>query len=446
MASYFFYSYSTGFLVIILIFSTLLDFYCGKAIYHATSRTSKKFYLTLSIIVNLGLLGIFKYLDFSIQNINYFASLFGFNLNFPLLHIILPIGISFYTFQTMSYGIDIYFKKMKPTDSLLKFGMYVTFFPQLVAGPIVRAKDFIPQLTNKVKIIPENFKNGLTLVGWGLVKKIVFADNIAVLANALFLDPTQYTGSIPAFLGALAFGIQIYCDFSGYSDIAIGIARILGFELKLNFDQPYFARNISEFWAKWHISLSTWLKDYLYIPLGGNRKGKFRTYVNLTITMILGGLWHGAAWNFLFWGLYQGMLLCLHKFFKSIGATNLLNIFGRFEKYLSLLLTQYFVFLGWLIFRVSNVDNLKYVVKQYLIFDFSNGLTVLLQLLQSYEIPLFFLLLFLIVQTYAYLNGKLIENIAEKDLFYWGIYLFFICMALYFLSPAETAPFIYFQF
>ncbi|MFC1690828.1 MBOAT family O-acyltransferase [Nanoarchaeota archaeon] len=446
IGSYFFYYYSSGFLVVLLLFSTFLDFYCGKAIYSTINKSKRKLYLSFSLIGNLGLLAFFKYTNFSIETINYLSTLFGSPTDIQLLNIILPIGISFYTFQTMSYTLDIYWKKMRPTDSILKFGLYVAFFPQLVAGPIVRAADFIPQLTTKVKIHAENFKAGLTLIGWGLVKKVVFADNIAVFVDSFFSDPTKYSGSLPVFIAALAFGIQIYCDFSGYSDIAIGIARVLGYKLKLNFDKPYFTTNFTQFWRRWHMSLSSWLKDYLYIPLGGNRKGKTRTYINLMATMVLGGLWHGAAWNFLFWGFYQGVLLCIHKISSSLGITKIFEFFGKYKKYVLLILTQYFVFMGWLMFRVSNVRDLTYLVYEYLTFDFSNFFFTFKELINNFHIPLFFLLVFVIIHIYTFFNRNFVENMAKKDLFYWGLYLFVVMMSLYFLRPATSIQFIYFQF
>ncbi|MCK5321881.1 MAG: MBOAT family protein [Candidatus Aenigmarchaeota archaeon] len=446
IASYFFYWYSSELLISLLIFSTLLDFNCGKAIYKTKDQKKRKFYLIVSLIGNLGLLGIFKYTDFSISALNYFSSSLGYELGLPLLNIVLPIGISFYTFQTLSYTLDIYLKKMKPTNSILEFGLYVAFFPQLVAGPIVRACDFIPQLRKNIRILPDNLKAGLTLVMWGLVKKIIFADNIAIFVNGYFADPTLYPGSIPAMIATLGFGIQIYCDFSGYSDIAIGVAKILGFNLRLNFDKPYFATNISMFWKKWHISLSSWLQDYLYIPLGGNRKGKTRTHVNLMITMILGGLWHGAAWNFLFWGIYQGTLLLIHKMLIDLKLTRTINIFKGYKKYVALFLTQYFVFMGWILFRVSNIDDLKFVVIKYITFDFSSGLAQISNLIQLHEIPLIFLATFLLIHIYTFFNRDFIDKIAKTDLFNWGLYLFIMCLALYFLSPLETVEFIYFQF
>ncbi len=471
LASIFFYAYSSGRLVVLIIFSLLFNFYLSLAMHNSENPKRKKFYLILCIIGNLGLLGFFKYTNFSIQVLNYFSSLFSFDFNLPLLNIILPIGISFYTFEAICYVVDIYRGHIKPADSLRDFALYISFFPKLVAGPIIRAADFLPQLKNKISITAENFKIGLTIIAWGLVKKVIFADNIAVFANAFFADPTKYPGSIPVFLGALAFGVQIYCDFSGYSDIAIGIAKLFGFNLLPNFDKPYFTTNFSDFWRKWHISLSSWLRDYLYIPLGGNRKGKARTYVNLMITMILGGLWHGAAWNFLLWGFYQGVLLAIHKFYSGIkerikiklGKSRLppessgnkpaaesikTSLFSAntFNKIIALLFTQYLVFLGWLLFRVSDTNNLAYVIKKYLSFDFSGALPVLKSLLQSYEIPLLFLFLFWAIHIYSYFSKNLIEKISKADLFYWGLYLFIVISGLYFLSPSESVQFIYFQF
>lgn len=446
IASYFFYWYSSDILVLLIVFSTLLDFNIGKLIYKTKIQSKRRLLLAISLIGNLGLLGIFKYTNFSIQTINYIASLLGHAVNLPLFNIILPIGISFYTFQTLSYTLDIYFKKLKPEESLAKFGLYVAFFPQLVAGPIVRAADFLPQLKKKVKITPENFKSGLTLIAWGLVKKIIFADNIAVFVNAFFDDPMKYHGSIPVFIVALAFGIQIYCDFSGYSDIAIGIARVFGFRLKLNFNKPYFATNFTTFWRKWHISLSSWLKDYLYIPLGGNRKGKSRTYINLMITMVLGGLWHGAAWNFLVWGTYHGILLAVHKLSLSLKLDRIFNVFKSYKKYITLLLTQYFIFLGWLIFRARDSSYLAHAIKKYLSFDIFSSFSSTISLIKTYEIPLIFLGLFLAIHIYTFFKGDIIERIAKKDLFYWTLYLFIACLSLYFLSPSETIQFIYFQF
>ena len=300
IASYYFYFSSSGFLLFLIIYSSLLDFYCGKEIYEASGQERKKFFLILSLVGNLGMLCLFKYADFLIYHFNYLSEFFGFS-PLPFFYLALPVGISFYTFQTLSYTIDIYRGELKPTNSFGQFALYVAFFPQLVAGPIVRAADFLPQLNKKISVTYKNFKFGLTLIGFGMTKKVVFADNIATFVNSIFSDPTKY-GSLIIILATIGFGVQIYCDFSAYTDIAVGSAKILGFHFKKNFNKPYFARNPSDFWKRWHISLSSWLKDYLYIPLGGNRKGKARMYVNLMITMVLGGLWHGASLNFVIWG------------------------------------------------------------------------------------------------------------------------------------------------
>ena len=409
------------------------------------SRIRKR-YLIASLLINLGILGFFKYANFITHSFQSLTSFFGLNVSVPVLDIILPIGISFYTFQTLSYTIDVYRKKLEPASSLRDFALFVSFFPQLVAGPIVRAADFLPQLKNKIIILPENIKAGLTLVAWGLVKKMVFADNIAIFANGLFTDPAQYPGSLPIWLGALAFGIQIYCDFSGYSDIAIGLARIFGFTLQLNFDKPYFAKNITEFWKRWHISLSSWLRDYLYIPLGGNRKGKARTYINLMVTMILGGLWHGASWNFVLWGFYQGSLLSIHRLFEKSGITRIIDLFGRAKKYISVILTQYFVFLGWLLFRLYDSSGIGYAVVKYLSFDFTGAGSIFSELISKYELSFIFLFLFILIHIYLFFNKKFLEKIAEKENFYWGLYIFVVCLSLYFFSAPEGAQFIYFRF
>ncbi len=423
-----------------------MDYNIGKAIYNTKTDKMRKRFFILSLVCNLGILFIFKYTNFFIESFNYFAKALHGSIFIPALNIILPIGISFYTFCSLSYTIDIYKRELKPCDSLLQYSLFITFFPHLVAGPILRASNFLPQIRNRIQILPENIKTGLTEIGWGLVKKVIFADNIAILANAYFLNPQIYQSSIPVFVGALAFGIQIYCDFSGYSGIAIGVARVMGVKLPINFDRPYFAKNIAEFWRKWHISLSSFLKDYLYIPLGGNKKGKIRTYINLMITMILGGLWHGAAWNFLFWGFYQGLILSVHRIAEVLRITKLFDYLKGFGKYLSIIITQFFVFFGWLLFRVSNVNDLFFLIKKYLIFDFSNGAVEFTKMFDQFSIPIIFMGLFLILHIYSYFNQDLIERIAKSDLFYWILNLLMICLGLFFLAPAHSVQFIYFQF
>jgi alginate O-acetyltransferase complex protein AlgI len=272
----------------------------------------RKLWLAASLVSNLGLLAVFKYFGFFTESFIAAAESIGFRVNAPMMEIVLPIGISFYTFQTLSYTIDIWRGQMHPTRRLVDFAAYVAFFPQLVAGPIERARALLPQFETRRRWNAEKARDGTLLFLWGLYKKTVIADNLAPIVNAAFAAPAE---SSPAFmlLGVLGFAAQIYCDFSGYSDMARGLARMLGFELMVNFNLPYFSRTPSEFWRRWHISLSSWLRDYLYVPLGGNRGGAIRTYRNLFLTMLLGGLWHGAAWTFIVWGAFHGAILAFYR-------------------------------------------------------------------------------------------------------------------------------------
>jgi len=317
----------------------------------------RKLFLLFSIGGNLVILGFFKYFNFFIDNIE--VILRGFNLNPAIFHldIILPVGISFYTFQTMSYTIDIYRGKLEPTHKFTDFALFVTFFPHLVAGPIMKAHDLLPQLVNKRQITLDQTVRGLHLILYGFFKKVVMADGVARTANEVF-GAAAHLSWMDAVVGTLCFAIQIYGDFSGYSDIARGTANLMGVDLMRNFHFPYFAKNPSDFWNRWHISLSTWLKEYLYFPLGGNRRGALMTYRNLMLTMLLGGIWHGAAWNFVLWGLYHGLLLCLHrvkeafwtlKKFSSNSLVKAANIAFFF------CLTCY----GWILFRAHSIDQIK---------------------------------------------------------------------------------------
>jgi alginate O-acetyltransferase complex protein AlgI len=350
-SSYYFYSaWDWRFLSLILI-STFVDYIAGIQIHNRTDEHSRRLFLALSVATNLGLLGFFKYFNFFAENLQAFLTSMGLDFASSRLDIILPVGISFYTFQTMSYTIDIYRRKLEPTHNFLDFALFVAFFPQLVAGPIERARRLLPQITNKRTIEPEQFRLGVWLIFWGLYKKVVIADNMAIIVEQVFLNSTSAT-FLSCYLSIVAFAVQIYCDFSGYSDIARGCAKVLGFELMLNFNLPYFAKNPSEFWRRWHISLSTWLRDYLYISLGGNRKGEIRTYLNLFLTMLLGGLWHGAAWNFIWWGIYHGALLMGHRLLTR--SKELVDIRSSLWIQLSKTLVMFqFTLFGWLLFRAN---------------------------------------------------------------------------------------------
>jgi alginate O-acetyltransferase complex protein AlgI len=347
IASYFFYAWWDYRFVALLLTSSLVDFFVGQGLGRTKNTARRKCLLGLSLLVNLGALFFFKYVGFFQESLQVLLESFGFQSDWRTLQWVLPVGISFYTFQSLGYTIDVFRGKNKPSDRLLDFLAYVSFFPQLVAGPIERASNLLPQFQSKLRIDRGALEIGLWLVTWGLFKKVVIADNLAPLVDLAF-GHSAATAPV-LLLGTLAFGFQIYCDFSGYTDIARGVARWLGFRLMINFNLPYVALNLADFWRRWHISLSTWLRDYLYIPLGGNRRGVGRTYLNLGLVMLLGGLWHGASMNFVLWGLWHGMGLSLHRAFAG---------HVRISKFVSWGLTMVFVFFGWFLFRVTSVEHL----------------------------------------------------------------------------------------
>ena len=375
VASYYFYgSWDYRFLSLIVI-STLVDFTCGllldvKAVSEQPiERTRRdKWIVCASVTTNLCILGFFKYFDFFASGASDLLNAFGMSAHPATLKIILPVGISFYTFQTMSYTIDLYRRRVTTERNLLTFAVYVSFFPQLVAGPIERAARFLPQIRSPERMTWVRLWTGMFLMAWGMFKKVVIADQIAVVADNVFAAE-QLTG-LDVLLGLYAFAVQIYCDFSGYTDIARGAARCMGYDLMQNFDLPYFATNPADFWRRWHISLSTWLRDYLYIPLGGNRKGKARTYVNLMVTMLLGGLWHGTAWNFVAWGAYQGGLLCIHRAMRS-SLERWVSIRTKAGEHAWSWVRQFLFFhcvcYGWLLFRAESFSQIVDMTKALLL-------------------------------------------------------------------------------
>jgi alginate O-acetyltransferase complex protein AlgI len=344
IASYGFYAAWSPPLVVLIWISTLTDFIIARRLNSVSSDLTRRILLTLSLAVNLGLLAYFKYADFLLHNFQTLAAMVGIVYSPPALDIILPIGISFYTFQTLSYTIDVYRRRLTPTASLLDFSLFVTFFPQLVAGPIVRAGDFLPQCETRKRLGFNTLTWGFGLIAWGLFQKIVLADKIfAPLVDSFFAEPMKHAG-LEAWLAVTSFSMQIYCDFAGYSLCAVGAAVALGFSLPDNFNAPYAAAGFSDFWRRWHMTLSLWLRDYLYISLGGNRKGRILTVRNLFVTMLLGGLWHGASWNFAFWGSLHGLFL---------GVENGLRQLTRFKPSRSLLIAGTFVVVTvtWIPFR-----------------------------------------------------------------------------------------------
>jgi alginate O-acetyltransferase complex protein AlgI len=353
--SYIFYgAWDWRFLSLIVV-STLLDYVVGVQLGLRTSPGARKAWLMASVVGNLGLLGAFKYFNFFAESLVELGNLFGMSLSHTTLQIVLPAGISFYTFQTMSYSLDIYYGKLRSAHTLLDVSLFVAFFPQLVAGPIIRASDFLPQLESARRFPSDRAREYLMRFLVGFFKKACIADNLALFVDAFFRDPSAYgPGSV-----------QIYCDFSGYSDMAVALAGLLGYDLMENFRAPYFAASITDFWRRWHISLSSWLKDYLYVPLGGNRGSKLFTYRNLLITMLLGGLWHGAAWNFVIWGGLHGLALIAHKEWRRVAAGRpALELAGRLA---GLPLTFYWVCITWIFFRTGSLDQALTVLRGFVL-------------------------------------------------------------------------------
>lgn len=455
LMSLFFYYKSGGLFLLLLIMVTLIDFTCGLLISNSKSRFSRRLFLLFSILSNLGILAWFKYTGFFVETINdmlgthyavydFLAAFSNASMgtSFDVTSIVLPVGISFFTFQSLSYTIDVYRRKMDPVKNVIDFGFYVSFFPQLVAGPIVRASEFIPQLYSEFRLNKREFSHALFLISKGLIKKIIISDFIATnFIDRVFDAPSIYSG-FENLMAVYGYGLQIYCDFSGYTDIAIGLGLILGFRLPINFNSPYKAANITDFWKRWHISLSRWLKDYLYIPLGGNRKGKFRTNINLLITMLLGGLWHGASVRFIIWGFLHGMGLIFNRIWNSVFGGRING--GKFGRFVSILITFNFVSFCWIFFRASDMESVKIMLSQILE-NFSPG--SYMTVLPAYSSA------FLLIAV-GYIIHFLPESIKES---YRGFFiriplvaqlLVIMCIAvlLFQMRTTDVMPFIYFRF
>ena len=366
VASYVFYGWWDWRFLLLIVISSAVDYVVGQQLIKAQSNAQRKWLLGVSLLVNLGFLCYFKYANFFIETFIDGFRLFGMQLESTTLNIILPVGISFYTFQTLSYTIDIYNKKLQPTKDALAFFSFVAFFPQLVAGPIERAAHLLPQFHKTYTFNYNRVRSGLLLMAFGLFKKMVIADRAAIYANEVFNSPEAYNG-VPYLIGIFLFAFQIYCDFSGYSDIAIGAARTMGFDLMKNFDSPYFSRSLTEFWRRWHISLSTWFRDYVYIPLGGSKKGRFRTYANLFIVFVVSGLWHGAAITFVVWGANHGIVLMVEKALYSAKQPLYKKSYLITQNWLARLLSAIMIFsivcLAWIFFRANSMGDAILILK-----------------------------------------------------------------------------------
>lgn len=361
VASYTFYGFWDWRFLGLLLLSTVVDYVLAQLIEAEPRSARRKRLLTISMVVSLTILGFFKYFNFFADSLAGLLQAMGFPVEAAHLNVILPWGISFYTFQTMNYTIDVYRGHLKASRNFGEFAVFVSFFPHLVAGPIMRASVLLPQVQQRRVITRERLRDGAWLFFWGLFKKVVIADNLAAVVDAQFAPGAAHNlGTV--LLGVYAFAYQIYCDFSGYSDMARGMSKWMGFELMVNFNHPYFAVNPSDFWRRWHISLSTWLRDYLYIPLGGSRKSPIRTYVNLTITMLLGGLWHGANWTFVIWGAFHGLFLAVHR--KVAGPERQAAALPPWKRILFMVGMFHAVCVGWLLFRAQNWSDVVSMVSQ----------------------------------------------------------------------------------
>ena len=451
--SLFFYYKCSGFYFLLLLLSTLVDYGCGMGIYVAKEKWEKKLYLMLSIVSNVGLLAFFKYSYFFIDTVN---SLLGtelqavnllaafangtFGASFDIHDIILPVGISFYTFQTLSYSIDVYRDKIKPCGNIFDFAFFVSFFPQLVAGPIVRASEFLPQIKRPYYLSSSGFGSAVFLIMGGLIKKVVISDYISInFVDRVFETPEMYSGFMN-LMAVYGYSIQIYCDFSGYSDIAIGLAALLGFKLPINFNSPYKSQNITEFWRRWHISLSTWLRDYLYISLGGNRKSKIRTYFNLFITMLIGGLWHGAALKFIIWGALHGVALMAHKAWLKYARVDL----GKFGKYIGVLVTFHFVAFCWMYFRAADMATVGQMLSNiFTDFDLAG---VASRVAAYWRVFAFMLTGYVVHLLPSNLKNRVQWWFTEAPMYVKVLIFVVVVFGIYQATSADIQPFIYFQF
>ncbi|MCB9201613.1 MAG: MBOAT family protein [Flavobacteriales bacterium] len=440
LASYVFYGWWDWRFLTLIFFSTILDFTIGKLLKNEQKETRRKLYLWISIIINLGFLGFFKYFNFFIDNFKTAFSFFGQDINIGLLNILLPVGISFYTFQTLSYSIDVYKRKLEPTDDFIAFSAFVSFFPQLVAGPIERATHLLPQFYKKREFNNKLAIEGFNQIIWGLFKKIVIADGAAQYANEIFNNYDNYS-SVSLIIGAIYFAFQIYGDFSGYSDIAIGVSKLFGFDLMKNFDLPYFSRDIAEFWRRWHISLNTWFRDYLYIPLGGSRGSNYKVIRNVIIIFIVSGFWHGANWTFIVWGglnaLYFIPLLLLKNNRNNMDIVAKDTLLPSLKELFQIIMTFSLVCFSWIFFRAENVEKAIEYIKKIIQLKFKIDYLGLER--YSFEfLPAIFLLILI-----EWFSRKKEFPLKDNNIILTSFVI--ICIVL-FGSFSNLNSFIYFQF
>ncbi|WP_340202348.1 MBOAT family O-acyltransferase [Ascidiimonas sp. W6] len=442
VASYIFYGWWDWRFLSLIIFSTIIDYTIGIFLLRSKKQLKRKLLLYTSVIVNLGFLGFFKYYNFFVESFTNAFTAFGYAIQPNTLDIILPVGISFYTFQTLSYTIDVYREKLTPTKNFVAFAAFVSFFPQLVAGPIERATHLLPQFYSKRNFDLKKAKDGLRQMLWGLFKKVVIADNCAKYANIIFNNSSEYTAST-LVMGAFFFAFQIYGDFSGYSDIAIGVSRLFGFDLKRNFAFPYFSRDIAEFWRRWHISLSTWFRDYLYIPLGGSRGGLRMKVRNTMIIFLVSGFWHGANWTFIIWGalnaIYFLPLLLLNRNRVNTDLVAEGKWLPNLKELFQMLTTFFLTLFAWIFFRANNISH----AFEYLSGIWSKSILTIPEIFPSYLIYL--IIVFVIVEWLGRHGQYAIEELVKFGKGWrWAFY--FSVIVLLFAYAGEEQAFIYFQF
>lgn len=437
VASIYFYSWGGPKFVFVILGTTFLDFLLVNAMQNQKTQKAKRAYLVFSLCLNLGLLFYFKYCNFFIENIN---ALFGTELSW--VKVALPIGISFYTFESLTYVVDVYRGVHKPLKNVWHYQTYILLFPKLIAGPIVRYHDIADQITNREKNYTPDVKlSGFFIFCLGLAKKTILANTLGMQADAVFKLPAEQIDSAAAWVGAIAYTFQIYFDFSGYSDMAIGLGKIMGFRLPENFNNPYISGSITEFWRRWHITLGTWMKNYLYIPLGGNKVSNVKLYRNLVIVFLLSGFWHGASWNFILWGAYHGIFLVLERLFLG-------SFYKKVGKWLAVPITFVIVVTGWVLFRNEDLSLAAHVIKQMYSFEFFDGKFVLLNDFVVMAVLAFVVSFFAITNYTRNFQEKLYgEQFAGKSRWAYlvtGVVLYYL--ALSFVSALDFNPFIYFRF
>ncbi len=444
ISSYVFYGWWNWRFLSLILISSFVDFFIGKKLQNTKKKNDRKFLLFCSIAVNIGFLAFFKYFNFFIESFAQAFTFLGINFRLSSLSIILPVGISFYTFQTMSYTIDVYRKKIDSTNDVLSFFAFVSFFPQLVAGPIERATNLLPQFFRKRTFDYSKATDGLRQMLWGFFKKIVIADNCAPIVNDIFTNYTSYSGST-LLAGAILFSFQIYGDFSGYSDIAIGLSKLFGFNLKQNFSYPYFSRDIAEFWRRWHISLSTWFRDYVYIPLGGSRVEKWKIIRNVFIIFVISGFWHGANWTFVIWGtihaLYFLPLMLIGKNRTNLEIVSTGSNNPRIIDILMIIQTFFLVTLAWIIFRANSIKHAFSYLKKI----FSGSLFSVPIINKEIISAFFFVIVLILIEWIKRDKLHALESLPAKIMLRYAIYIIITCSILIFY-PIESSEFIYFQF